>query len=420
MVALRLKTSGPARPDFLSFPWSTPLEMWPDEMAVRLPRGRHRHVVRFIEHEGTYFAFKELRSELAHREFEILEFLKEEDLPVVDLVGVADGRIAEDGTPMDAILITQHLRYSLPYLHLFAAPGNDLLHESLIDALAVLLCRLHLVGLFWGDCSLGNALFLRDAGALVAYIVDTETGDLQEKLTDGQREHDLQIAVENIAGGLFELQVLDKLSDAVDPIELVESLERRYHDLWNELTRTDELNGDELFLIAERLERLNDLGFDTSEMEIHQDNEGRRLVRFRPVVVEEGHHRRELEKITGIIAEENQARKLLRDLRGYGAWLAAEPGNERGQVPEAVVEYRWLTERYRPTVDAIPPDLKGRLAEPEFYVQVIEHLWYLSETAGQDYGLVNATNDYIENVLVQLPEEKAVLQADESSFKGTT
>jgi hypothetical protein len=414
MVALTLKTSPSIQPDFLSLPWATPLEEWPDEMAVRLPRGRHRHVVRFIDHQGVFFAFKELPPALAHKEFELLNFLKEEGLPVVDLVGVADQRTAADGTILEAVLITQHLRHSLPYLHLFAGPGSDGLHENLVDALAVLLCRIHLVGFFWGDCSLGNALFRRDAGSLVAYLVDTETGEQHDSLTQGQREHDLGIASENIAGGLYELEALAKLPTGVDPIEVVESLCVRYRDLWNELTRTDELNGDELYRITERLQRLNDLGFDTEEMEILQHEDGRRRVRFRPAVVEEGHHRRELLRLTGIAAQENQARRLLRALHGYGAWLASEPGAP--ELPEAVMAYRWLTERYGPTVAAIPEDLRTRLTEPEFYVQVIEHLWYLSEDAGHDYGLVNATNHYIENVLKGLPDEATVLVADEAGL----
>ncbi len=414
MVALTLKTSNRAQPNFLEFPWSTPLEQWPDELAVRLPRGRHRHVVRFINHEGTFFAFKEISPELAHKEFELLEFLKEEGLPVVDLVGVADTRTNADGEELDAILITEHLQYSLPYLYLFAGPGSDGLHVKLVDALAVLLCRIHLVGFFWGDCSLGNALFRRDAGALVAYLVDTETGATEDRLTDGQRGHDLDIAVDNIAGGLYELEALGKLPADVDPIDVVDSLRVRYHELWNELTRTDELNGDELYRIAERLGRLNELGFDTAEMEIRQDEDGRRQVRFRPVVVEEGHHRRELQRLTGIEAQENQARRLLRALHGYGAWLASEPGGS--ELPEAIVAYRWLTERYQPTVASIPPEMTAKLDEPEFYVQVIEHLWYLSEDLGHDFGLVNATNDYIDNVLSALPEEEAVIVTDESGM----
>lgn len=410
MVALTLKTSLAAQPDFLNLPWSLPLEQWPDELAVRLPRGRHRHIVRFIDHDGVFFAFKEIKPELAHKEFTLLEYLKDEGLPVVDLVGVADGRVSEDGTELDAILITEHLRYSLPYLHLFAGPGNDGLHDNLVDALAVLLCRIHLVGFFWGDCSLGNALFRRDAGALVAYLVDTETGALEDRLTDGQREHDLDIAVENIAGGLYELEALEKLPAGLDPIDVVNSLRLRYSALWNELTRTDELNGDELYRISERLQRLNDLGFDTAEMDIKQRNDGTRRVRFRPAIVEEGHHRRELQRLTGIVAEENQARRLLRALHGYGAWLAAEP--DAPDLPEAMLAYRWLTERYQPTVAAIPPAMKSRLSEPEFYVQVIEHLWYLSEEAGRDIGLVNGTQHYINEVLADLPDEATVLETD--------
>ena len=51
------------------------------------------------------------------------------------------------------------------------------LRRRLIDALAVLLVRLHLAGFFWGDCSLSNTLFRRDAGLLQAYIIDVETSE---------------------------------------------------------------------------------------------------------------------------------------------------------------------------------------------------------------------------------------------------
>ena len=51
--------------------------------------------------------------------------------------------------------------------------------SRLIDALAVLLVRLHLAGFWWGDVSLSNTLFRRDAGAFAAYLVDAETGELR-------------------------------------------------------------------------------------------------------------------------------------------------------------------------------------------------------------------------------------------------
>jgi tRNA A-37 threonylcarbamoyl transferase component Bud32 len=50
--------------------------------------------------------------------------------------------------------------------------------------MVVLVARLHLIGLFWGDVSLSNTLFRRDAGAFAAYLVDAETAELHDQLTN--------------------------------------------------------------------------------------------------------------------------------------------------------------------------------------------------------------------------------------------
>ena len=65
----------------------------------------------------------------------------------------------------------------------------------LLGAFAELLVRLHLTGFFWGDCSLSNTLFRRDAGKLSAYLVDSETSELHEQLSEGQRTHDLELSL---------------------------------------------------------------------------------------------------------------------------------------------------------------------------------------------------------------------------------
>ena len=79
------------------------------------------------------------------------------------------------------------------------------LRTHLLNALAELLARLHLRGFFWGDCSLSNTLFRRDAGALSAYLVDAETGELHEQLSDGQRAYDIEIAQMNVVGELLDV-----------------------------------------------------------------------------------------------------------------------------------------------------------------------------------------------------------------------
>ncbi len=410
MVALKLRTSHEPQPDFLSLPWDLPLEEWPDELAVRLPRGRHRHIVRFIDHEDSYFALKELPPRLAEREYDILSYLNVQDLPSVQLVGIAHSRgMSDDGFPMPSILITRHLSFALPYVHLFRRSSTPHQYERLIDALTVLLVRIHLAGIFWGDCSLGNALFRRDGGALVAYLVDTETAEHHGSLTDGQRAHDLQIAQDNIAGGLYELEAMGRLDVSLDPAVLTELLYERYTSLWNEVTGTDELGSEEMWRIRARLERLNDLGFDTAEIELNRRNDGSNTVTFRPRVVEEGHSRRLLNQLTGINAGENQARRLLDALATYGAWLR---GSADREIPDAVVAFRWLTERYEPTLAAIPNDLRGRRTEPELYLDVLDHHNNWSRGTGADYGLKRAVSRYVREVLPTLEDERVVLQTD--------
>ena len=81
-------------------------------------------------------------------------------MPVVEAVGVVSGRRRE----LEAVLITRHLDFSLPYRALFGTRGMSDLRDEAAGALAELLVRLHLAGFFWGDCSLSNTLFRRDAG----------------------------------------------------------------------------------------------------------------------------------------------------------------------------------------------------------------------------------------------------------------
>ncbi|NNF64537.1 MAG: DUF4032 domain-containing protein [Acidimicrobiia bacterium] len=372
---------------------------------VRLPAGEHRHVVRFLEHDERYFALKELPERLARREFANLERLRDEGLPTVTLVGIATDRISDDGEPLEAVLMTRHLSYSLPYRTVFTDLSSATQRTKLVDALALLLVRLHIAGFFWGDCSLNNVLFRRDAGALRAYVVDTETSEFHESLSPGQRQHDLNIAADNIGGGLYDLQAEGRLSTTIEPVDIVIALLDRYEQLYDDLTGAEDVAITELWRIQARLQRLNELGFDAEEYELHEEGG---FARFQPTVVEEGYHRRSLDRLTGIFAHENQARRLLGALHGYGAWLAQTEGEP---LPEAVIAYRWLAERYRPALDRIPIELRGRLEDPEIYHEVLEHNWYLSEQAGEEVPLFEAVDSYTADVLAKRTDERDVLPA---------
>jgi hypothetical protein len=391
-------------PDFLDFPWEQPLALWSDPRIVDFTAGVSRHVVRFVAEGGRAYALKETQLPLARREYGLLRELAEQDLPAVEPVGIVSERIDADGNELGAVLITRHLEFSLPYRELFAGRGVPDVRRRLIDALAVLLCRLHLGGFFWGDCSLSNVLFRRDAGALQAYLVDAETGELHPHLSPGQRGHDLQLATENVAGELFDLGAASVLPSDVDPLETAADLEQSYRSLWDELTHEEVMAPGERHRIESRLRRLNDLGFDVEEIELVRTAGGNEL-RMAPRVLEEGHHARRLLAMTGIAAQENQARRLLNDIAEHRAHLL----HVEGEVPDAVAAYRWLTRVYEPTLLRVPDELRGKLQPAELFHEILEHRWYLSEERGEEVGLDDAVDDYVEAELRSRTDEHAVL-----------
>ena len=388
-------------PDFLDLPWELPLEEWPPERLVRVVRGISRHVVRFVDYDGAIYALKELPEELAQREYRLLRELAADELPVVEVVGV----LTRDDPSLQAVLITRHLDYSLPYRTLFSGPGRPDLGDRLLDAGAELLVRLHLAGFFWGDVSLSNMLFRRDAGALTAYMVDAETGELHAALSDGQRLHDLQIAEENLAGELADVSAELGRPLESEPEETAAELIRRYEGLGDALVHDELFGPDERYRLHERLHRLNELGFDVEEMELLAAEDGYRL-RLNPRVVEPGHHRRRLLTLTGLHAQENQARRLLNDLAEFRATLEQQDGRP---LPEAVVAYRWLAEVFEPTIAAVPPDMLEKREAAEIFHEILEHRWYLCENARCDIALEQAVATYVDDVLRHAPDERALL-----------
>lgn len=392
----------------ITLPWATPLVDWPEQHLVALPRGISRHVVRFVRVGTAVYAFKEVVEHLALHEYRLLRDLARLDTPSVEAVGVVTERVDHDGEPLDPILITRHLQFSLPYRSLFNRGVRQDTVNRLVDAMVVLVARLHLIGLFWGDVSLSNTLFRRDAGAFAAYLVDLETGELHDQLTDGQREHDLTIARTNLYGEFCDLEAGGLLDAALDPLVLVEAIENRYRELWNELTAVEEFNAGEMHRIESRVRRLNALGFDVAELDITTDFDGS-TIRIQPKVVDAGHHSHRLIRLTGMDTEENQARRLLNDLDYYRA------RTDQQGADEAIVAHEWLTEQFEPILQSVPMELRAKLEPAELYHEMLEHRWFMSEQAGAEISMAEAALSYVNTVLRGLPDEEIAVSAMEST-----
>jgi len=396
-------TAATVDPALLDLPWNIPLEEWSNEHIALLPKGISRHLVRFANLSGYVIAIKETTAEMAQREYDMLRTLQRLDVPCVDPVAVIKNRTDDDGTPLNAALVTRHLKFSLPYRALFSQTLRPDTATRLVDALAVLLVRLHIVGFFWGDVSLSNTLFRRDAGAFAAYLVDAETGQLYEGgLSNGQRENDLEIARVNIAGELMDLEAGGRADEELDPIRVSDGIVAAYRSLWKELTGSESFSSSERWRISERVERLNELGFDIEELAIKTSEEGTK-VRIQPKVVDAGHHQRRLLRLTGLDTGENQARRLLNDLDSYAATLGKEG------LDEEAMAHEWLMRVFEPVIRSIPADLKGKLEPAEVFHQLLEHRWFMSQKEGRDVPLAEALTSYINDILRHRRDEATVI-----------
>lgn len=396
-------TAATAEPALLDLPWHLPLEAWPKEHIAALPKGLSRHTVRFAHLGEHVIAIKETLFDLAKREYDMLRRLEKLDIPCVEPFAIINNRADLDGNPLPAVLITRHLKFSLPYRAMWSQGIRQQTAARLVDALALLLVRLHLAGFFWGDVSLSNTLFRRDAGKFAAYLVDAETGHLYEsRLSNGQRENDLEIARVNIAGELMDLIASGRAASDIDPTEISQRIVEKYRELWRELTEVEVFDASERWRINRRVQKLNELGFDIEELSIRADPAGN-LVKIQPKVVDAGHHARRLLLLTGLDVEENQARRLLNDIDQY------KLQNSDSGMDEEVLAHQWLSEVFEPVVTSIPSDLTGKLEPAELFHEVLEHRWYMCEAEGRDVPLIDAVRSYIQTILINRRDEEALI-----------
>ena len=396
-------TAATIDPALLDLPWETPLEEWPTEVLAALPRGLSRHIVRFVNLSERVIAVKEIGESVAHREYELLRDLLRLGAPCVHPTAVITGRSSVTGEELNSVLVTEHLSYSLPYRALFSQYMRPETATRLIDALAVLLVRLHLLGFYWGDVSLSNTLFRRDAGAFAAYLVDAETGELYpEGLTDGKRLYDIDVARTNIIGELMDLQAGALLEPTVDTIEVGDRIVSRYTELWDVLTAKESFSMDERWRLRRRVEKLNEMGYDVAELAMNTDSDGNHIT-IQPKVVDAGHYHRQVMRLTGLDVQERQGQRMLNDLEAYRAMSG------RSDDPIELVAHAWLAEVFEPTIHSVPIEMRRKLEPAEIFHEILEHRWYMSEAQNRFVTTREAVDNYVATVLPRHRDERAYL-----------
>lgn len=379
-------------PTLLKMPWSTPLEEWSTDLLAALPRGISRHTVRLIEADGLVFAVKEIGERVAYHEYRNLRRLQELGVPCVVPVAVITHRRGEDGQELTPCLVTEHLRFSLPYRDVFSRDPAAEIVSKLVRALAVLLVRLHLLGFYWGDVSLSNTLFRRDADQFSAYLVDAETGEFHEPLSQGRRLYDVDVARVNIIGELMDLQAAGAIDEDADVIALGNAIEAVYLELWDLVTGELVVEGDAFDAVAKRVEAINALGFDVGELEIENDGNRYRII-IEPAVFSTGFYQKKLLRLTGLDVQDGQAQRLLGEMEVYRAVRYG------GKLPLEAVAHRWMVREYEPVVALIPETLREKLEPAQIFHEILDHRWFLSQNEQRFVPLMEAAASYFQRVL---------------------
>jgi len=375
-------------PDFLDLDWETSIVDWSTDRIVYLPKGISRHEVRFVVYpEGTY-VIKELPRRAARRDYTVLRELEGTGVPSVLPVGLVEDRSDDPHEERSAALITRYADFSFSYRELLEGPGFGPRRNQMLDAFAWLLVELHLTGCFWGDCSLSNVLYRYDADAIETIMVDAETAELQTDLTDGRRAEDIQIMIENVAGGMADVAASQGFDLDEADLDLGEDIAARYHALWAEIKQELVIGADERFRIREQIERLNGLGVTVDEVELHPAGEGQRITVKIKIGVRDFHARR-LEELTGVRALEQQARYILGDLHYFSA-------RQRHEADRTIDAMRWRVEEFRPMMDRLTG--ATRVSDPiQAYCDILHHRYVLSSEAGGDVGTQVAVDNWFTN-----------------------
>lgn len=376
-------------PDFLDLPWDYPLEKWEKyyPSMVEFEIGIHRNEVRFLEYNNVVYAFKELPKKLATHEFSMLKELSDLEIPVVKPVGYV--QFLKENSEEYGIIITEFLEYSIPFRLLFFKPKLFRYQKKMIKSIANLLVRLHIAKFYWGDCSLSNILFKRDAGELQAYLVDAETMEHYSTISDSKRANDIDVMVENIGGEFLDIEAQTNIPNYLHFEETPNQIKSSYFDLWSTLTQDIVISFQEKYKIRQKIEEIFDLGFTVKEYSLTPVASGNELV-LHTMVTEKSYYKNELKNLTSISAEETQAKIIYNSILEFKADIEA---NLHKNFPFKTIAHQWMDSIYKFTLNQIGID-ESDINAPQIFCQILEHKWLLSEKNSRDVGLMLTISDY--------------------------
>lgn len=192
----------------------------------------------------------------------------------------------------------------------------------------------------------------------------------------------------------MDLSSQNLLMDGIPLEDTSGSIRLRYQNLWEQINSQIVINPNEKYRIHEQIQAINSLGYSIGEVIVEPVDDGDKIS-FHVVVTDRNFHRDQLLGLTGIAAEEMQARTMMNEILELKASLS---NIQNRSTPVSIAAYSWLHEHYQPVIDKLQPFIDQSGDPAELYCQILEHKWYLSEAAQHDVGHHAAVEDYLQNI----------------------
>lgn len=354
-------------------PWSVPVSEWHryGVQTLNIKRGISRHVVVFVKSGRFSFGIKEISEEISKKEITHYEELllrgihtlvpagyvvrEEEAIPVQTPVGIQYEKNFVSHTV--TVLVTKVLPDSFLYSRNFRTENR----RKIWDAVVQLFAQLHSNGIYWGDASLANVLirfekreapFVGLQTVLIAYLADAETVEIRPKLSRSMREADLNFFLESMEWINEDLRTSGVIRDTTAMEEDREYIKEQYR----------------LFYSAEKkkkkFEQQTSFSIDTFLGNI-----------FNPSYVDQ----------------------FLKHIEEH-KWYMSERLASDVSLAEATKD--WYETIFVPICGVLRSEhildlFKGKTAA-ELYIEIMNNKYYLSEKAGKDVGMAEATRNYAE------------------------
>ena len=361
------------------FPWTKEIETWEGYRFVERRKGESRHTLFFLRTDKGDVVIKRTSSESAEKEYYTYNKLISMGIPTIMPIGFAKKH--KDGVE-EGYLLTLYEKGSLPESHLMRLLKSEQYRDLVWNSIIALLVVMHLKGIFWGDPSLDNILVKFYKTKVEALLVDTETVQLYDYISEEKEKEDLERMFESLFAYSF---VNDEFDERLFE-KRKQYIEKRYNKLKKILN--DELNieKEDYFKLVKRVDDLFLLGYTVKP----EGFSPKLKVMFKPVTPRKGWFVQMLEDMLGVSFTPEQSKKIFKEILQYRYRMSKSRKTEMklGDAARDWYQHRFLPAR-RVFKQYFPDENPVKI-----YLEILTHKWFLSEKAGKGVGIVEAAKDY--------------------------